>query len=202
MEPYFLAQIYAGFMLRPEIWVEKTYSTNLKLSKRYISNVWISDSLVLFIYFSNIGKLVVFHDVIVIDDFAGWIWRLRYWGIRTLLKKKKNRRWGDFFVWYSLLLMILRPSCEKAVTVEWLREVFPHRCIFLNLGFWKSLKCAYFWLLGLSSFKANVKKTMAPKQVISVIWSWLWLTFLLYFPLNCFTRKMWIFHYVEVKDIG
>lgn len=117
----------------------------------------------------------------------------------------KRRRTGDEVIslydtpcyqWF------LRPSCEKAVTVEWLREVFPHRCIFFNLGFWKSLKCAYFWLLGLSSIKANVKKTMAPKQVISAIWSWLWLTFLLYFPLNCFTRKMWIFHYVEVKDIG
>lgn len=66
----------------------------------------------------------------------------------------------------------------------------------------KITSCAYFWLLGISSFKANVKKTMAPKQVISAIWSWLWLTFLLYFPLTCFTRKMWIFNHVEVKDIG
>lgn len=178
MEPYFLAQIYAGFMLGPEIWVEKTYSTNLKLSKRYISNVWISDRLVLFIYFSNIGKLVVFHDVIVIDDFAGWIWRLRYWGVRTLLKNKKNGRWGDFFVWYSLLPMVFKTKLWKSCHSWMIEGSFLHIGVFfqhriLEVTDCKITSCAYFWLLGLSSFKANVKKTMAPKQVISAIWSWL-----------------------------
>lgn len=113
----------------------------------------------------------------------------------------KRRRTGDEVIslydtpcyqWF------LRPSCEKAVTVEWLREVFytwvyffQHRI--LEVTDCKITSCAYFWLLGLSSIKANVKKTMAPKQVISAFWSWLWLTFLLYFPLTCFIRKMWIF---------
>lgn len=134
MEPHFLGSDLwpAGFVLGPEIWLEKTYRTNLKLSKRYISNVRISDSLVLFIYFSNIGKLVVFHDVIVIDDFAGWIWRLRYWGIRTLLKKKKNRRWGDFFVWYSLLPMVFKTKLWKSCHSWMIEGSFLHIGVFFS----------------------------------------------------------------------